>query len=166
MPSLSGLSFHWALLIIGVIVVFYGLRAVIGYRNVARDAQDDFDYKSQHKMLPKGLSQASYIRAYKRFHNPRAPLYVALIMLAIIVLTPVAMILIQFLLEQLYQATGRSRVFEPGFLVWQFFIYFLLLLSWASIAYFGARRFYRRAPGTLSEEFEKEKDAERDSTSH
>jgi len=130
------------------------------------DAQDDFDYKSQHKMLPKGLSQAGYIRAYKRFHNPRAPLYVALIMLAIIILTPVAMILIQFLLEQLYQATGRSRVFEPGFLVWQFFIYFLLLLSWASIAYFGARRFYRRAPGTLSEEFEKEKDAERDSTSH
>jgi len=71
MPSLSGLSFHWALLIIGVIVVFYGLRAVIGYRNVARDAQDDFDYKSQHKMLPKDLSQAGYIRAYKRFHNPR-----------------------------------------------------------------------------------------------
>jgi len=79
MPSLSGLSFNWALLIIGVILAFYGLRAALGYRNVARDAQDDYDY--------------------------------------ILILTPVAMIAIQFLLEQLYQITGRSRVFEPGYLV-------------------------------------------------
>lgn len=161
MPSLSGLSFNWALLIIGVILAFYGLRAALGYRNVARDAQDDYDYKAQHNMLPMALSKDGYIRAYRRFNNPRGPLYVAVVMASILILTPVAMIAIQFLLEQLYQITGRSRVFEPGYLVWQFLIYFLLLLSWASIAYFGARRFYRRAPGTLSEEFEKESNLEK-----
>lgn len=156
MPSLSGISFNWFIAIIGVIIAFYGIRAFLGYRSVARDAEADYTYKTQNGMDNPLLSKEGYIRAYKRFYNPRGSLYVAGTLTAMVVLMPVALIIIQFLLEQLYQMTGRSRIVEPGFLVWQFFIYFLLLMSLAGIAYAGARLYYKRAPGTLSQEMELE----------
>lgn len=155
MPSLSGISFNWALFIIGLIIVFYGLRAALGYRNVARDAKEDYEFKVANNMTPQNISKEGYIQAYRRFHNPRSSLYVALTLSALLLLTPIVMIVIQFLLEQLYHATGRSRVFEPGYLVWQFFIYFLLLMSWAGIAFTGARRYHQRAPGSLAQEIKK-----------
>ncbi|RKQ69358.1 hypothetical protein DES40_2158 [Litorimonas taeanensis] len=128
----------------------------MGYRSVARDASADYRYRKENNTVPAGLSEAGYIAAFRRFHNPRGPLYVALTLAAILLLTPVAMLIIQFLLEQLYQVTGRSRVFEPGYLVWGFSIFFMMIASWALIAYLGARRFYRRAPGTFAQELEKE----------
>lgn len=159
MPVVHGISFVWALVILGVIIAVYGLRAALGYRSVAQDARDDFDYKTQHGMSVYGLTKDGYLRAYRRYHNPRAPLYVAATLSAIVLLTPVLFIIISFLLEQLYQASGRSRVFEPGFLVWQFSIYMMVLGAWAGIAYFGARTYHRRAPGTLSQEMAKEMEA-------
>lgn len=158
MPVVHGISFIWALVILGVIIAIYGLRAALGYRNVASDAQDDYAYKFEHGMMDNRLSKDGYIRAYRRFHNPRAPLYVAATLLAIVISTPILFIIISFLLEQLYQITGRSRVFEPGYLVWQFSIYMMTLAAWAGIAYFGARTFHSRAPGTLSQEMAKEMD--------
>ncbi len=159
MPVVHGISFVWALVILGVIIAIYGLRAALGYRSVAQDAQDDYDYKIQNAMSVHGLSKDGYLRAYRRFHNPRAPLYVAATLSAIVLLTPVLFVIISFLLEQLYQITGRSRVFEPGYLVWQFSIYMMILGAWAGIAYFGASTYHRRAPGTLSQEIAKEIDA-------
>ncbi len=156
MPTLSGISFNWFIVILGVIIAFYGIRAAIGYRNVARDAEDDYQYKTQQGMDDPHISKEGYIRAYKRFHNPRASLYIASTILLVVLLTPVAMIVIQFLLEQVYQLTGRSRVFEPGYLVWQFNIYFLLIMSWGLIVYLCAKRYHKRAPGTLKQEMEAE----------
>ncbi len=159
MPSLSGISFNWFIVILGVIIAFYAVRAFLGYRSVARDAEADYTYKIQNGMDDPRLNKEGYISAYKRFYNPRGTLYVAATLAAMVILTPVALIIIQFLLEQLYQISGRSRVIEPGFLVWQFFIYFLLLMSWALMCYVSARQFYKRAPGTLSQEMEREASA-------
>jgi amino acid transporter len=156
MPSLSGLSFNWVFLIVGIIIFIYGLRAFLGYRNVARDAEDDYQYKVKNGMDDPRLTKEAYIRAYKRFYNPRGPLYVAGTLLVMVLLTPIIMIIIQFLLEQLYQFSGRSRVFEPGYLVWQFFIFFLMIMSWAFTTYLGARRYYKYAPATLAQEMDLE----------
>lgn len=158
MPVVSGISFIWALVILGAIIAIYALRAAIGYRSVAQDAQDDYEYKIKNGMSVHGLPKEGYLRAYRRYHNPRAPLYVAATLLVIVVSTPILFVIISFLLEQLYQFTGRSRVFEPGFLVWQFSIYMMVLAAWAGIGYLGARTFHRRAPGTLSQEMSKETD--------
>jgi hypothetical protein len=155
-----GISTSWALIIPAFIITVYAARAFFGYRNVARDAQDDYDYKAANNIVPKGVSRDGYINAFKRFHNPRGPLYVALTFGALMLLTPFVMVIIQFLLEQLYLATGRSRVFEPGYLVWQFLIFFMMIASWAGIAYSGAKQFHKRAPGTFSQEIEKARQAE------
>ena len=159
MPVVHGISFVWALVILGAIIAVYGLRAAWGYRTVAQDARDDYDYKIQNGMSVHGLSREGYLSVYRRLHNPRAPLYVAATLAAIVLSTPVLFVIISFLLEQLYQFTGRSRVFEPGFLVWQFSIYMMILGAWAGIAYLGARTYHRRAPGTLSQEIAKEMEA-------
>jgi len=148
MQNFDGISFLWAVGLLAFIGVFYALRAILGFRAVAQDAQDDYDYKKECNMLDGRLSRDGYIRVFKRLHSPRRPAYVASAIFAIIVLTWPIMGALSFLLEQLYQFTGRSRVFEPGFLVWQFCIFFGIIFSWTSISYALARRYHRLAPGT------------------
>jgi len=63
-----------------------------------------------------------YIRAYKRFNNPRGLAHMAGGLLAILVLTAPALLLIQTLLHKFWIFKDKSRVFEPGFLVWQFIL--------------------------------------------
>lgn len=156
MRSFEGISFWWAVVILAVIGFIYAVRAFLGYRAVARDAEDDFNYKQPQGMIDKRLSKEGYIRAYKRFHNPRGPAYVAVTVGAILVLTWPAMALLEFILEQAWQLSGRSRVIEPGFLVWQFIIFFSIIGIWVAISYVISKRYHRLAPGTFAFEIEQE----------
>jgi len=153
MRNFEGISFWWAIAIFTVIGLVYALRAFIGYRAVARDAEDDYNYKQPQGMIDKRLSKEGYIRAYKRFHNPRGPAYVAAAVGAILVLTWPAMALLELVLEQAWQLSGRSRVIEPGFLVWQFIIFFSIIGIWVAISYVVSKRYHRLAPGTLGRYF-------------
>lgn len=152
MQKFEGISFLWAVALLAVIGVIYAVRAFMGYRTVARDAAEDYDYKQERGMMDGRISKEGYIRAYKRFHNPRKPLYISTTIAAILILTWPAMALISVLLEWLYQLTGRSRVFEPGFLVWQFLIFFLMIVIWVTIAAIGSRRYHRNAPVSFRDE--------------
>lgn len=156
MKSFEGISFWWAIVILAVIGLVYALRAFLGYRNVARDAEEDYNYKHPQGMIDKRLSKAGYIRAYKRFHNPRGSAYVAGAIAAILILTWPAMALLEFILEQAWQLSGRSRAIEPGFLVWQFIIFFSIIGIWVAISYISAKRYHRGAPGTLAYEMNQE----------
>jgi len=160
MQKFEGISFLWAMAGLMLIGLIYGIRAFIGYRNVARDAESDYDYKYPKGMIDKRLSREGYIQAYKRSHNPRSAAYIAGTVAAILILTWPAMAVIGFALEQLYQATGRSRVFEPGFLVWQFLIFFAMIAIWVTIASMGARRYHRGAPISFRDEMIREMDRE------
>jgi len=152
MQNFDGISFLWALGLLALIGAFYGLRAFLGFRNVTRDALEDYDYKQERGMLDGRLSREGYIRVFKRLHNPRRPAYIATGIFAIIFLTWPIMAALSVGLEQLYQLSGRNRVFEPGFLVWQFCIFFGIIFSWAAIAYTIARRYHLLAPGTAAYE--------------
>jgi len=156
MKNFEGISFLWAIGLLALIGLLYSIRAFIGFRDVARDAQDDYDYKQERKMLDGRLSREGYIRVFKRLHNPRRPAYIATGIFAILVLTWPVMGLLSVLLEQLYQLTDRNRVFEPGFLVWQFCIFFGMIFSWTAISYIIARRYHRMAPGTSQYETEQQ----------
>ena len=158
MKSFEGISFWWAIIILAVIGLVYALRAFLGYRNVARDAEEDYNYKHPQGMIDKRLSKAGYIRAYKRFHNPRGSAYVAGAIAAILILTWPAMALLEFILEQAWQLSGRSRAIEPGFLVWQFIVFFSVIGFWVFIASKAARRYHRYAPVTFRDEMIKEMD--------
>ncbi len=156
MQKFEGISFLWAIGLLVLIAIIYGTRAYIGYRNVARDAQADFEFKHAENMIDPRLTREGYIRAYTRFHNPRGLLYMAAGISAILLLTAPALLGIQILLNQLWILTNRSRIFEPGFLVWQFIIFFSLIGIWAAIAYVTARRFHKQAPISLRDEMLRE----------
>ncbi len=160
MQSFDGISVLWAAALLALIGVFYAAKAFIGYRNVARDAEADFDYRQPQGMIDARLSKGGYIRAYKRSHNPRSAAYIAGTIAAILLLTWPAMGGVGFALEQLYHYTGRSRVFEPGFLVWQFMIFFSMIAVWVTVVSIGARHFYRNAPVSFRDEMIKEMDSE------
>ena len=152
MQKFEGISFLWAVALMALVAFVYGVRAVLGYRAVAADAQSDYDYKQPQGMIDRRLSREGYIRAYKRFHNPRSEAYVAGTAAAIVLLTAPAFHLIEFVLRQAWHLSGRSRVIEPGFLVWQFFIFFSIIAIWVTIASIGARRYHRYAPVSFRDE--------------
>ena len=86
MLDFGNYSFLWALAIGVLISLFYGARAVLGFRQVSEDAASDYDYKLSEGMLPEGQDKAAYLRAYKRAHAPRAPAYVATALLCVCLL--------------------------------------------------------------------------------
>lgn len=160
MQRFEGISFLWALIIIAAIALVYGLRALIGYRNVLRDAQIDYSYKSSEGMIDTRLSKDGYIRAYKRFNAPRSTAFVAAGLTAMLVLTLPALYIIEILLEQFWIFMDKSRTFEPGFLVWQFLIFFSLIGVWAFIGYQTARLYHGGKSISFNDEILKEIDKE------
>jgi len=164
MQNFDGISFLWAVGLLSFIGLAYGLRAFLGFLTVARDAQEDYDYKQERGMLDDRISREGYIRVFRRLHNPRRPAYIAAGIFTILILTWPIMAILSVLLEQIYQLSGRNRVFEPGFLVWQFCIFFGIIFSWTSIAYAIARRYHRLSPGTAK--YETEQQIQQEETGH
>ena len=138
----------------------YAVRAAVGYYNVARDAKADYDYKYPQGMVDDRLTEEAYIRVYKRVYNPRSLVYIAATIFAIFIITPISMVVFEYIYNIIYNLTGQSRVIEPGFLVWQFFIFFFIIVNCAAIAYFIARRYHSRSPGTFLAEIEKDLQSE------
>jgi len=130
----------------------FALRWALASWTVARDAAADYDYRQPQGMIPNGLSRERYEAIYRRVFAPRAPLYVAGTVLAILIVTPLAMVGLEQGLNLAYNLSGQSRVIEPGYLVWQFFLYFGLLFVWGGVAYLAARQYHRRTPGSLTSE--------------
>lgn len=154
--NMSAMVYAWLIIVFGGVAALLSLRAFLGYREVARDAEDDYRFKTDQNMIDKGLTQEVYTRAYRRFYAPRSKAYMAGGLMALIVSTPIAFGLINFLLTQLWIATGKSKIYEPGFFVWQFMIFFAILATWALIIYLVARRFYAKAPISFKDELKKE----------
>lgn len=144
----------WVLGLVGLVAILCGLRAILSYRAVAGDAQTDYAYKSERGMIPKELSKSRYIEIYRRVNNPRAAGYAASGLGIILAATPFIFWGLEWGLRTLYNLSGQDRVIEPGYLVWQFIIFFAVLMIWAAIIYAVARRYHRKAPGSLQYEID------------
>ena len=156
MQKFEGISFVWALALLALLALIYGVRAFLGYRQVAQDAEEDYAFKSKEGMVDPRLSREGYIRAYKRYYSPRSKAYIAAAFIAVLALTAPAFAVINFALEQLWIATGRDPIYQPGFLVWQFMIFFGILATWATTVYFIARRYYAKPPVSFKRELVRE----------
>lgn len=154
MKSFDGISFWWVLVLMAAFVIVFGVRALWGSWQVHKDARDDYKYKRANTMMPDVLDEATYIKIYRRVYGPRGPIHVALAMLATLIATPLAMILFEKGLNLIYNLSGQNRVIEPGYLVWQFFLFFGMIAVWVGIAYLFARRYHQTAPGSLQFEID------------
>lgn len=144
----------WALVLMGVIALTFAARACLGLLQVRGDARADYDYKRANGMLPDSISREPYEQIYRRVYSPRGPLHVAGAMLAILIATPIAMWGFALGLDLIYNLSGQNRVIEPGYLVWQFFLFFGIIAVWVGIGYLAARRYHQKAPGSLQFEMD------------
>lgn len=145
-------SLLFALALIFFIGLIYGLRAFIGYQQIQVDAQDDYKYKHEEGMIDERLSEAGYIRAYRRFHAPRALSHIAIVLVAIALLTLPMLGLLNYLYALLWQWGGAEKAFTPGFLVHGLSLFFLIIFFWAALAYAAARRYHDNAPISFRDE--------------
>ncbi len=156
-----------AIVFIGLVLVLAALRAGLGYRQVRRDADEEWpDFKKTRPDLAKGLSDEAFTSAYVRAHGPRGALYGAIMLVAAVVLTPVIMLMLTgfygVFIADSSGGTGLNgvnltnevrRQFQlDGPLVYAFFLFFGLIASWGAIAFIVARRFHRGRPGSLDDE--------------
>ncbi|MGB0906156.1 MAG: hypothetical protein ACPGVT_01590 [Maricaulaceae bacterium] len=158
LAAFSKNSLLWGLTLILIVAACYALRAVLGYRHVSQDARDDFAYKCRENMVDPRLNEASYVRAYKRFHAPRAQVYMALAMGAIALLTFPTLGILNFIFFKLWEWGGKSETFAPGFLVHSLSIFFMVIFFWALIAYSAARRYHQTTPISFRDELIREMD--------
>jgi len=149
MQSFSGISFLWATFLLAILGTIYAFAYFLLTHKVSKDAESDYLYKTKNGMIDKSINKEDYINLFIQQHKPRKFLYIATGSFSILILTWPIMAIISYSLDCLYQFTGRNRVFEPGFLVWQFCIFFGIILSWASLAYLIVTLYYKRAPNSL-----------------
>lgn len=152
MNYLGGNSFLWVVIAAFVLAIIYGSRAFFGYQRVNQDAIEDYAYRQENNMLPRGLTKEAFLEAYKRVYGPRHLFYVFAAMAGVIILTWPALRIVQFLLEQIWHLNDRSDVFLPGYLVWKVMLFFSLIGFWTFLAYLSARFYHSRAPGTFESE--------------
>ena len=149
-------SLIWGLGLLLIIAAIYFLRAFLSYRTLALEAPEDYNYKSSQGMLPENVSEAVYIRAYKRYHAPRAPLHVAGVLSAIAALTLPALGLFYWITFTLWEMNGKDKVFAPGLLVHSLLMFFLIILFWTLLAFLTAKNYHRHAPISLQDEIKRE----------
>ena len=148
----NGISFVWVLALLAVLALLFGGRAWFSYRKLTQDAQVDWAYQVDHNMQDLRLSEQSFVNVYRKVNAPRLPLYLAIGSALIFGLTPIVLGLLNVLLWGLWKLNGSSRVFEPGYLVWEFFIFFGLIALWALIGASVARRYHANGPGLMRDE--------------
>ena len=149
-------SLIWGLGLLLIIAALFFLRAFLGFRAVAQEAPADYQYKQGQNMLPNNISEAAYIRAYKRYHAPRAPLHVAGVLSAIAILTLPALGVFYWITFVLWEMNGKDKVFAPGLLVHSLLMFFLIIFFWAFLAFLTAKNYHSKTPQSLQDEIEKE----------
>ena len=126
-----------------------GAYSWFGYRKITKDARQDWEYRVRENMQDLRLRKQDYINAYIKTGAPRASKYLAVIIASIAVLIIPAFALIELFLHYVWIWSGKSRVFEPPFLVWQYSSFFLFLGILASIVWVFVRAYHRRSPGLM-----------------
>lgn len=144
------------LLLIGL---FNAVRSFLGYRRLGHEAGADWKFRRDHRYEFHDVPREEYVKAYRRVHAPRRPLYMALTICALLVSTPFLIVAANSIMTAIWQLSGQSRDYEPGYLVWGFWLFFCLIGGWVLIVHFALTRFYRRAPLSLRDELKESADS-------
>ncbi|MEE9272394.1 MAG: hypothetical protein V3U57_03905 [Robiginitomaculum sp.] len=149
---LSDTPMLWGLYIGMVFTALFGIRAWLDYRVLEKDAAGDWDYRVTENMQNLRLTKDAYINIYKKVNAPRTALYLFIGGLAVIVLSPIVLAAGNAFLYLVWQVSGKSKVYQPGYLVWMFFLFFALIGLWVFIGARVSRHFHKHAPSTMRDE--------------
>ncbi|MEL7232786.1 MAG: hypothetical protein AAGJ85_09790, partial [Pseudomonadota bacterium] len=71
-----------------LVALAFTLRAVIGLITVRREAQDDYEYRLAHNMMPSSVDRETFLRTYARVNGPRVSLHAAPALWGALIATP------------------------------------------------------------------------------
>jgi len=136
--------------------LFYLVRAWLGYRRIAEDATQEYEFRRADKALPSHIDEDRFTRAYRRVFAPRKDLFMGIAVMAAAVLTIPGIALMEFIGELMWKMSGKPYETGPATLVWQFTLFFAIIAFWCLIFFLTARAYHSRRPGRLEDELMKE----------
>lgn len=145
---------YFAALMIGGFILVLSVITVIRMLNVRAEAAREWAARSEAGDMD-GVDEAGFRRAYLRAFGPRGQIFTLATLLTAGAMTLPALALT----SQIWRAVIRAT-FEPGSthwaieggLVWQFYIFFSIIIVWAVVAALFAQRYHKRRPGKFHDE--------------
>lgn len=126
-------------------------------RTALRTADETFeDWTRESPHALRGLDHDQFRAAFMRAHGARGQATVAVALAGVILLTPVALLVLQGGWYALWVLAGRAPYYAEGLLIWQFSMFFGIAAVWTAIAAVAARIHHKQPAGTLSEEILRE----------
>lgn len=107
------------------------------------------------------LSQNAFTRAYYRAYGPRGVVHGVLGLAASAAVTYPALYVLGRVWRFGWKLNGSPLMYSEGLLLWQFFLFFSMIIIWVSIGTVVARRYHANRPRGLKYELARERDAAR-----
>ena len=129
----------------GVIVL--AARWALARRALAAEAREEYaDREARKPATIEGVDQAHFIRIYVDSFTPRWSAYAALALLAVVAISPVALLVVPMLYDFIWRLNGAPDWAGRGGYVFMFSLFFGICLIWAVTAGLFARLHHLRAP--------------------
>lgn len=100
------------------------------------------------------------LRAYQRAYGPRGQLYALAGLAAAALVSAPALTALHGVWRLGWLASGRPEGFAPGLLLYQFYLFFGLILCWVGVGALCARLFHARRPAGFAAELAQRAEAE------
>lgn len=128
-------------------VIAFAARWALARRALAVDAREEYaDRQARKPATIDGLDQATFVRIYVDSFTPRWSAYAALGLLAVVLISPAALVVVPMLYEFIWRLNGAPDWAGRGGYVFMFSLFFGICLIWAATAGVFARLHHMRAP--------------------
>lgn len=145
----NGLEYVALLLLI--IAAGFLVRWFLAVKALREDAITEFAMREKDKPSSiSGLDVSQFSRVYVDAHQPRGPLYAAAGLMAALITSPFAMLLVAALYDVIWRMNGAPTWGGRTGYVYMFSLFFGIVFCWALVAGVFARFYHVRTPEPFS----------------
>ncbi|MGD2133521.1 MAG: hypothetical protein PVI23_12070 [Maricaulaceae bacterium] len=105
-----------------------------------------------------GLDEAAFRRAYYRAYGPRGGVHAFVAILGAALVTWPALTLLGAAWRFAWRLADQPIMWDPGRLIWMFYLFFGLIACWILVAVATARHYHRNRPLDLPHELARERE--------
>ena len=144
-------AFGWTVLILGTMIFW---AAIIGlkYWLTHKAAREIYDARSGEDKLIGALNFEEFAKIYQRTNGPRPAIFAFLAAASALILMPLIFNISTWIMNILWNASGRAQDFDEGFAPWLFVITLLIIAGWIVVGGVFARLYYLNKPKSLEKE--------------
>jgi hypothetical protein len=127
-----------------VAVIALTLRFGASWFQEYRRAPEEYDWRAdKNPALTYGLDRSTFIAAWRQAVFPSGFVYAGAAIIAAFAITPIALGLMSSAWYFFWRMAGQPLQFSEGTIIWQFYLFFGIILVWAACAAIAAWRYHR-----------------------